>query len=306
MKGSLSLFRQAVTKCAEAHKVKIVDSPSYGLVTLYSDQVPLRADLEMICSAIFNGGFRFENVAGAGFCIHYGKAAVKEMADEQTLRLALPHGTELVEEETTYLDRMRVEAEESIKVIDKMMEELIRNPMAHDLILNHAGYWRGSVQTDFLMRFISENGKDVWINPETGEESYIEKGGFEKFGSEIDLNNADKKVRTLILEDRFTPVEWIEFFTKCITVSKTKTVTVNKVAVIDGGKIGMGDYGESVIRLTVVSPDGEESVAFYNDLGTASVSFPESQLDRLQRIIEYELHLRKPVKDMDVDDKIPF
>lgn len=96
MKGSIEILKQALSMCAEAHKVEFNDYSDEGQFSLVSVEVPVVADIRSILSSIVHRGMyeiHVDRFFGFTEVFLYGddeQPTFKDDVDVMTLGMALP------------------------------------------------------------------------------------------------------------------------------------------------------------------------------------------------------------------------
>lgn len=292
MKGSIALFRQALGKCAEAHKANYHDNVEDNFAIIMDDTVPLLADLRSICKAIFGTPDMVnENGGIGGLSINYGGTAPLEEADEMTLRLALPNGTVLIDDEASYNELLQKQTEENVETINKAMKRIMES--GHATEANRTAlYWLRNTTFEALVETIRQKGAPLFLswNQETHKRIETQEGteGSYRLGTEIDLHAVPEELRTILVPTEKTKQQYYGRFSSIKTLEMEKAV-LDKVAEVEGGPLGVTDYNETVIRLSFTHRDSTKEEEFFNNYGVGRVDMTEHL--RIFDIIEYNEYL---------------
>lgn len=93
MKANITNLCKALKASAKAHNVEYKYWRNDGQIVVRSENVPVVADVRMICEAFFGNSDMVEVDWGVT-CVWLGENFLPEV-DEITLQFALPHGTVL-------------------------------------------------------------------------------------------------------------------------------------------------------------------------------------------------------------------
>ena len=94
MKANTTNLKKALKACAAAHNVKFCDWSDEGQLGLTSDNVPVVADVRMICEAFYGTSCMVDTDWGCT-TVWKDNVVMQSDVDELLLSLALPYGTKL-------------------------------------------------------------------------------------------------------------------------------------------------------------------------------------------------------------------
>ena len=310
MKGTLELFKQSLDKSAKAHNVRYEDDTEHKVIRFETASIPLMADMQFICEAIF------ENTHNAVFQDSEGKLVVcyrerffKKEVDEQTLKLALPK-EEAEANDDSYTDALVREAKKNLRHMKIVADEMnMRGGILRVMLHAFCSHWEERSGFGAICARICDSVLAVarYINfnhQHNGEETSEEKEGYAHLGKEIDLTSIPKEFRTVFFDegDKHMDLGWPHRIKNCVPVK----VYLDKIACIDGGLVGAADYYETVLRLQVTTEDGEKKTEYYNDLGCNTFDFFGGQYERIMDILDCAEHLHgKNIKVAETPTETP-
>lgn len=295
MKGTLELFKQSLDKSAKAHNVRYEDDTEHKVIRFETASIPLMADMQFICEAIFENTYNavFQDSEGK-LVVCYRERFFKKEVDEQTLKLALPK-EEAEADDNSYVDALVREAKKNLRHMEIVADEMnMRGGILRVMLHAFCSRWEERSGFGAICARICDSVLAVarYINfnhQHNGEETSEEKEGYTHLGKEIDLTSIPKEFRTVFFDegDKYMDLGWPHRIKNCVPVK----VYLDKIACIDGGLVGAADYYETVLRLQVTTEDGEKKTEYYNDLGCNTFDFFGGQYERIMDILDCAEHL---------------
>lgn len=290
MKGTLELFKQSLDKSAKAHNVRYEDDTEHKVIRFETASIPLMADMQFICEAIFENTYNavFQDSEGK-LVVYYRERFFKKEVDEQTLKLALPK-EEAEADDNSYVDALVREAKKNLRHMKIVADEMnMRGGILGIMLHAFCSHWEersgfGAICTRIYDSVLAVARYINFNHQHNGEETSEEKEGYTHLGKEIDLTFIPKEFRTVFFDegDKYMDLGWPHRIKNCVPVK----VYLDKIACIDGGLVGAADYYETVLRLQVTTEDGEKKTEYFNDLGCNTFDFFGGQYERIMDILD--------------------